>query len=59
METKSRIEYQVWQGGEWQAASDDYGDALHYAHEYAKDGPVLVYEVKITEAFDLLEAVLS
>jgi len=34
------VEYEVWQGGDWVAGSNDRADAEHYLTIYGQDGPV-------------------
>ena len=38
------VQYEIWQGGAWQASADTLTEAKHYAFVYGQDGPV---EIKI------------
>lgn len=41
----AEVTYELWQGGEWNAAADTEADIAHYAMMYGQDGPVTVYRV--------------
>jgi hypothetical protein len=58
---KPEVTYEVWQGGEWQAASDSEADAKHYLMQYAQDGPATLYRVETmrTELMTVAACTLS